>query len=192
MAKRVQALCAHLVEHHGGDASSLWETAGSGAELLARLKALPGFGDEKARIFTAVLAKRVGVRPPGWEEAAGPFADDSPRSVADVDSPESFTRVRAWKQAQRQAGQVEAGLRRTQTRTTRVARPARSANRVQLCQPRAEVPAWRDLLHGGRLSAHGSAARPRGPGAAVRRSDPPVTRSCERSSTIRDRTGDAR
>ena len=104
MAKRVQAVCAHLVEHYDGDAARLWDTADSGAELFRRLKALPGFGDEKAKIFTALLAKRVGVRPPGWEEAAGAFADATPRSVADVDSRESFTRVRAWKQEQKKRG----------------------------------------------------------------------------------------
>ena len=104
MAKRVQAVCAHLVEHHGGDAEALWREAPTGAELVARLKALPGFGDEKAKIFTALLAKRLGVRPDGWAEAAGAFADDTPRSVADVDSPESFAQVRAWKQAQKRQG----------------------------------------------------------------------------------------
>ncbi len=104
MAKRVQAVCAHLVEHYDGDAEALWRDADSGAELFRRLKALPGFGDEKSRIFIALLAKRVGVRPPGWEEAAGPFADATPRSVADVDSRESFTKVRAWKQEQKKLG----------------------------------------------------------------------------------------
>lgn len=104
MAKRVQQVCAHLVEHHGGDAEAVWRDVPTGEELFARLKALPGFGDEKAMIFTALLAKRVGVTPKGWQEAAGPFADDQPRSVADVNSPESFARVRAWKQEKRKAG----------------------------------------------------------------------------------------
>ena len=104
MAKRVQQLCAHLVEHYGGDAEAVWRDVPTGDELFARLKALPGYGDEKAMIFTALLAKRVGVTPKGWEETAGPFADDEPRSVADVDSPESFAQVRAWKQAKRKAG----------------------------------------------------------------------------------------
>jgi uncharacterized HhH-GPD family protein len=104
MATRVQALCAHLVERYDGDAEAIWRDAADGAQLFARLKALPGFGDEKARIFIALLAKRVGVRPAGWEQAAGPFADDTPRSVADVDSPESFAKVRAWKQEQKRQG----------------------------------------------------------------------------------------
>ncbi len=104
MAKRVQAVCAHLVEHYDGDAARLWDTADSGAELFRRLKALPGFGDEKSKNYNAQLAQRIGRRPPGWEEAAGPFADATPRSVADVDSRESFTKVRAWKQEQKKLG----------------------------------------------------------------------------------------
>jgi uncharacterized HhH-GPD family protein len=78
-----------------------------GAELLRRLKELPGFGDEKSMIFIALLAKRMGVQPQGWEQAAGPFADPEPRSVADIDSKESFARVREWKQAKKQAGKTK-------------------------------------------------------------------------------------
>lgn len=103
MAARVQAACAHLVAEHGGDAAAIWTGALDGADLRARLRAVPGYGDEKACIFIAILAKRLGIRPAGWEEAAGAFADDNPRSVADIDGPESFARVRAWKQAQKAA-----------------------------------------------------------------------------------------
>jgi uncharacterized HhH-GPD family protein len=71
--------------------------------LFARLRALPGFGDEKAKIFVAILAKRFGVRPTGWEEAAGPFADKTPRSVADINSPDAFAKVREWKKAAKAA-----------------------------------------------------------------------------------------
>jgi uncharacterized HhH-GPD family protein len=97
MGKRTQALCQALVDDYGGDASQVWVNVGTGGELLRRLKALPGFGGEKARIFAALLAKRFGVRPPGWEEATAPFSDDQPRSVADIDSAESLAKVRAWK-----------------------------------------------------------------------------------------------
>lgn len=107
MAKRAQALCAHLVEHHGGDAADVWEGAADAADLFRRVRALPGFGDEKAKIFTALLAKRFGVRPAGWEEHAGPFADPEPRSVADIDGPESLARVRAWKQERKRAGKTK-------------------------------------------------------------------------------------
>ncbi|MGH8905539.1 MAG: HhH-GPD-type base excision DNA repair protein [Egibacteraceae bacterium] len=104
MAKRVHALCQHLIEHHGGDAARVWTDARTGEELLTRVGALPGYGQEKARIFVALLAKRLGVRPPGWQEAAGPFADTTPRSVADIDSPEALQRVREWKRAQKAKG----------------------------------------------------------------------------------------
>ncbi len=108
MARRAQELCRHLVEHYGGRAEAVWEGVASGEELRARLQALPGFGAEKARIFLAVLAKRRGVRPPGWEEAAAPFSDDQRRSVADVTSPETLQEVRAFKQAKKAAGKTKA------------------------------------------------------------------------------------
>ena len=97
MGKRTQELCQYLVDHHGADAAAVWTGVEDGHELLARVRALPGFGGEKSKIFTALLAKRFGVRPAGWEEAAAPFSDDEPRSVADIDSAENLQRVRAWK-----------------------------------------------------------------------------------------------
>jgi uncharacterized HhH-GPD family protein len=103
MARRVHALCAALAAAYPGDVAALWRSATSGDELYRRLRGLPGFGDEKARIFVALLAKRFGVRPPGWEAAAGVFADDVPRTVADIDSAESLARVREWKRAQKAA-----------------------------------------------------------------------------------------
>ena len=67
MAGRVQEVCAAVVETYGGDTAAIWTTAGDGKELLANVKALPGFGDQKARIFVALLGKQLGVRPPGWD-----------------------------------------------------------------------------------------------------------------------------
>ena len=104
MSKRVRAVAQVIVDDYDGDTERIWTEAADGAELFTRLRALPGFGDEKARIFVAVLAKRFDVRPSGWEEAAGPFADDTPRSVADIDSAESLARVRAWKKEQKAKG----------------------------------------------------------------------------------------
>jgi uncharacterized HhH-GPD family protein len=107
MGKRAYALCRHLVDEYGGDAAAVWRDATSGDELLARLDALPGFGEEKSKIFLALLGKRLGVRPPGWEEAAAPFSDGTPRSVADIDSPETLARVRDWKRTQKAKGKTK-------------------------------------------------------------------------------------
>ena len=104
MAGRIQDLCGHLVENYNGDAEKLWIGSDSGEILYKRLIDLPGFGAEKSMIFTALLAKRMGCSPPGWQKCAGPFADKTPRSVADINSPESLTKVRAWKKAQKAAG----------------------------------------------------------------------------------------
>jgi uncharacterized HhH-GPD family protein len=107
MAKRTQALCQYLVDNYGGDAAGVWTGVDDGAELLRRVRALPGFGADKSKIFTAMLAKRFGVRPPGWEQAAAPFSDDQPRSVADIDSPETLQRVRSWKKAMKAQGKTK-------------------------------------------------------------------------------------
>ena len=104
MGTRTQALCQHLVDDYGGDAAAVWTGAADGRELVRRLRALPGFGGEKAKIFAALLAKRFGVRPAGWEEATAPFSDDEPRSVADIDSAETLQRVRSWKKAMKAQG----------------------------------------------------------------------------------------
>ena len=107
MAKRVQQLCQYLDEHYAGDASAVWQDAGSGTELLARLVELPGFGKQKAQIFLALLGKQFGVRPKGWREAAGPYGEpNSFRSVADITGPESLDRVRAHKQEAKRAAKA--------------------------------------------------------------------------------------
>jgi len=108
MGKRVQALAQAIVDDYHGDAGAVWRNVETGDELHRRLVALPGYGEEKTRIFIALLAKRFGVRPKGWEEAAGPFSDETPRSVADIDSPETLARVREWKQARKAAGKTKA------------------------------------------------------------------------------------
>lgn len=104
MARRTWELCRHLAETYGGRAERVWTDAGDATAVLGRLRALPGFGDEKSRIFLAVLAKRLGVRPAGWEDAAAPFSDGQRRSVADVSSPETLEEVRAFKKAKKAAG----------------------------------------------------------------------------------------
>jgi uncharacterized HhH-GPD family protein len=103
MAKRTHALCEHVVAEYDGDAGQIWKSTKDPEVLFERIRALPGYGDEKAKIFLAILGKRLAVAPKGWEEYAGAFADENPRSVADIDSPENLQRVRAWKQAQKAA-----------------------------------------------------------------------------------------
>jgi uncharacterized HhH-GPD family protein len=109
MAARVQDLCRLVVRDYGGDAAAVWTTAGTGDELLRRVKALPGFGEQKARIFVALLGKQFGVRPPGWEKAAGTFGQPgSLASVADIDSPASLIAVREHKRAVKNAAKADA------------------------------------------------------------------------------------
>jgi uncharacterized HhH-GPD family protein len=98
-AKRVQALCQVLVEDYGGDAAMVWKGAADGADLLTRVRALPGFGEQKAEIFVALLGKQLAVQPRGWQEAAGPFSEPgSRRSVADITDEQTLGEVRAYKQ----------------------------------------------------------------------------------------------
>ncbi|MGQ0837631.1 HhH-GPD-type base excision DNA repair protein [Actinokineospora sp.] len=101
MAKRIQALCQYLVDNYDGDAAAVWtRDAPSGAEILSRLKALPGFGEQKAKIFLALLGKQRGLTADGWRAAAGAYGDDgSHRSVADVVDAASLAEVRAFKKA---------------------------------------------------------------------------------------------
>ncbi|AMW11461.1 Fe-S cluster assembly protein HesB [Streptomyces qaidamensis] len=107
MAKRIQQLCAYLVEHYDGDAEAVWKDAGTGKDLLKRLAELPGFGKQKAQIFLALLGKQLGVRPTGWREAAGSYGEpDSFRSVADITGPESLVKVRAHKQEMKAAAKA--------------------------------------------------------------------------------------
>nr|WP_207782516.1 HhH-GPD-type base excision DNA repair protein [Phytoactinopolyspora limicola] len=105
MAKRVQALAAYVVEHWGGDAGAIWQDVSTGRELFTRFKALPGYGEQKARILVALLGKQCGVQPDGWREAAGPYGEEGARrSIADVVDTESLAEVRAFKkEAKRRA-----------------------------------------------------------------------------------------
>jgi uncharacterized HhH-GPD family protein len=99
MATRTQQLCQVLVDDWGGDAAAVWAGVGSGAELVQRIGSLPGFGDQKARIFAALLAKRFGVTPEGWERATGDYGKPGHRSIADVVDDASRLEVRKTKQA---------------------------------------------------------------------------------------------
>jgi uncharacterized HhH-GPD family protein len=98
MAKRAHALCTVLVAEYGGRADAVWQGVESGEDLLARVNALPGFGNDKARIFVGLLGKRLGVQPPGWEKAAADWP-----SIADVDTFERVAEIREKKKAAKAA-----------------------------------------------------------------------------------------
>jgi len=108
MAARMQALAALVVERYDGDASKLWTGADSGRELLRRMMELPGFGKQKAQIFVALLAKQLDVRPAGWEDAVGAYAEDGYRSVADVVDEASLQKVRDFKKQKKAAAKAQA------------------------------------------------------------------------------------
>jgi uncharacterized HhH-GPD family protein len=99
MATRVQTLCQAIVEDYGGDAGAVWREVATGDELAARIKKLPGFGDMKAKILVAILAKKFGVRPKGWEKQAASW-----HTVADVDSVESMAQAREVKREMKAKG----------------------------------------------------------------------------------------
>lgn len=103
MAGRLQALAALVVEEYDGDTARLWNEAADGRDLLRRVMAIPGFGKQKAQIFVALLAKQVGVRPEGWEAAAGAYAEEGYRSVADVVDEATLQKVRDYKKSQKAA-----------------------------------------------------------------------------------------
>jgi uncharacterized HhH-GPD family protein len=103
MARRVQAMCQAIVREYGGDAGSVWRDARDGADLAARIKKLPGFGEMKVKIMVAVLAKKFGVKPPGWEKHAASW-----HTVADVDSTETMARAREVKREMKAAQGVKA------------------------------------------------------------------------------------
>ncbi|TJZ74122.1 Fe-S cluster assembly protein HesB [Rhodococcus oryzae] len=108
MGKRIQDLCIYLVEHYDGRTEAIWtEGDPDGREVLKRLKALPGYGDQKARIFLALLGKQIGVAPQGWREAAGAYGDDgSRRSIADVVDDRTLGEVREFKKSAKAAAKA--------------------------------------------------------------------------------------
>jgi uncharacterized HhH-GPD family protein len=108
MAARLQELAALVEERYDGDVTRLWSEATTGKELLARVQELPGFGKQKAQIFVALLAKQLGVRPQGWQAAAGDYALEGYRSVADVVDGESLLKVREYKQQKKAAAKAAA------------------------------------------------------------------------------------
>jgi uncharacterized HhH-GPD family protein len=110
MAKRVRQLCQVLIADYDGQATNVWKDARSGSEVRANLERLPGFGADKAAIFTAVLGKRRGVTPDGWREAAGYYGEPGTfRSVADIVDSDSLQRVRETKKSVKAAQKEMSG-----------------------------------------------------------------------------------
>jgi uncharacterized HhH-GPD family protein len=100
MAARVQEACRVVADEYGGKADDIWKLAPDGKALITRLRALPGFGEQKAKIFAALVGKQLGVQPEGWQAASAPFSKaGSFLSVADITSTETLGKVRAYKQA---------------------------------------------------------------------------------------------
>jgi uncharacterized HhH-GPD family protein len=113
MAGRVQELSRVVVDHYDGDAANVWRGAKDGAELVKRVEGLPGFGKHKAKIFVALLGKQLGVRPKGWQEAAGEFgATGSRTSVADITDAASLAEVREHKKSMKAQAKPQAARKR--------------------------------------------------------------------------------
>jgi len=98
MGGRVHDLSAFIVANYGGRAERIWEEAKDADDLFGRLRELPGYGEQKAKIFLAILGKRLNVAPDGWENRAGTYGEPGYRSIADVDGPGAIDRVRTYKQ----------------------------------------------------------------------------------------------
>ncbi|MGO8827292.1 MAG: HhH-GPD-type base excision DNA repair protein [Acidimicrobiales bacterium] len=100
MAGRVQQVSRAVADDYGGRADAIWKGTHSGEELVERLQSLPGFGEQKSRIFAALLGKQLGVRPEGWREATAPYGGAGTfLSVADITDATSLEKVRATKRA---------------------------------------------------------------------------------------------
>jgi uncharacterized HhH-GPD family protein len=107
MSKRVQALAQVIVDEYGGDPAALWSDGADGPDVLRRLKALPGFGEQKAKIFLALLGKQYGVTPKGWRAAAGDYGKAGTHmSVADVKDARSLQKVRTYKKEAKAAAKA--------------------------------------------------------------------------------------
>ena len=111
MAKRIQELARIVVDEYGGDAAAVWTDGNpDGREVLLRLKRLPGFGEQKARIFLALLGKQYGLTATGWREAAGDYGKAGTHmSVADVRDAESLGKVRSYKKQMKAAAKAAKG-----------------------------------------------------------------------------------
>ena len=106
MAARLQEVARIVEQDYGGDAARIWTEAADARDLMKRMQALPGFGKQKAQIFVALLAKQLDVRPEGWEQQVGAYAEDGYRSVADVVDADSLQKVRDHKKEMKAAAKA--------------------------------------------------------------------------------------
>jgi uncharacterized HhH-GPD family protein len=105
----VQSLAHIIVDSYDGVAENVWARTTTGTELVRRVGELPGFGEQKAKIFVALLGKQAGVRPRGWREASGDFGTNGVfRSVADIVDAASLRKVREFKQQMKAAAKANA------------------------------------------------------------------------------------
>ncbi len=102
MARSTQKLCAVLARDYDGDSSRIWREASSGKDLEQRLLALPGIGEMKARTLIAIIGKRFGVKPPGWEDVAPHHP-----TLGDVTSAQDVAEYQAGKRARKAAMRAE-------------------------------------------------------------------------------------
>jgi len=113
MARRLRQVCQLLADEYAGDAANLWRSATSGAQIRATIQSLPGFGEQKAKIFTALLGKQYGAGQAGWREAAGDYGLDGFRSVADIVDADSLIKVRTTKSEAKAAAKAKSAGQKT-------------------------------------------------------------------------------
>ena len=132
MAHRIHSMCDVIATRYKNKGENIWKDVADADELFARLRELPGYGEEKAQIFVALLAKRFDVKPNGWKKAAGVFSDSHPRTVADITSPETLVKVREWKKAEKAADRDKQSrplpAKKTAPRKAAVIRPPQKKN----------------------------------------------------------------
>ena len=101
MAGKVQALTAAIAAEYDDDAGRVWSEAVDGRDLEKRLLGLPGIGERKAKSLIAVLGKRFGVRPPGYDDVAPTWP-----TLGDVDSADALAAYQAGKRAKKAAARA--------------------------------------------------------------------------------------
>ena len=103
MGRRIHELCTVLADEYGGAAENLWRDVPDGATLYSPTTCVARFRRREVEDLHRRARQDAGCAPAGWQDAAGKFGDEVPRSVADIDGPESLAKVREWKQAQKAA-----------------------------------------------------------------------------------------